>query len=690
MRSIPSFSQANHENPAHICDNSAQSLIELASRYTATEFREQFQAGMESHRQEIAAILASAEDPTFQNTIAALEASGRDLAETSRLFGVVAGTSTNKDIQALEREIMPELSRHGSAIALNPQLFARVQAVYDGEMASPALSREDRRLLERTYRGLLRSGAKLSEGDRVRFADIGAELSELGTAFSQNILADEADWSLDLEPDDLGGLPGWLVSSLAAAAHDRGKSGHVLTLSRSLVVPFLTYSDRADLREKAFTAWTKRGENEGPSDNRKIMETILKLRQEKAALLGFESYAAYKLDDQMAKEPDNVRNLLMRVWEPARERAEADAVALAEIAREAGQNAAIRASDWRYYAQKRRLRDLDVDESALKPYFSLDRMIEAAFDVAGRLFGLGFKEVSGVSAWHPDVRSFEVYDRDGALKGVFLGDYFARASKRSGAWMSALRSQHKMGEGQTPIIYNVCNFSKPPAGAPALLSLDDARTLFHEFGHALHGLLSDVTWPSLSGTAVARDFVELPSQLYEHWLMVPEILERHARHVETGEPLPKALVDKVIAAQRIDAGFDTVEYTASAIVDLDLHERTKIEPNPLRTERETLERIGMPNAIAMRHRSPHFAHIFSGEGYSAGYYSYMWSEVLDADAFEAFGEAGDPFDPAIAEKLHDHIYSAGDSEDPAVLYERFRGRAPNPDALMRKRGFVVG
>ena len=334
MRSIPSFSQANHENPAHICDNSAQSLIELASRYTATEFREQFQAGMESHRQEIAAILASAEDPTFQNTIAALEASGRDLAETSRLFGVVAGTSTNKDIQALEREIMPELSRHGSAIALNPQLFARVQAVYDGEMASPALSREDRRLLERTYRGLLRSGAKLSEGDRVRFADIGAELSELGTAFSQNILADEADWSLDLEPDDLGGLPGWLVSSLAAAAHDRGKSGHVLTLSRSLVVPFLTYSDRADLREKAFTAWTKRGENEGPSDNRKIMETILKLRQEKAALLGFESYAAYKLDDQMAKEPDNVRNLLMRVWEPARERAEADAVALAEIARE--------------------------------------------------------------------------------------------------------------------------------------------------------------------------------------------------------------------------------------------------------------------------------------------------------------------------------------------------------------------
>ncbi|MEE2952437.1 MAG: M3 family metallopeptidase [Pseudomonadota bacterium] len=645
---------------------------------------------MARHRSEIAAILASSETPTFENTIAALEAAGRDLAETARLFGVVAGTSTTKDIQALEREIMPELSRHGSAIALNPQLFARVQAVYDGEMASPALSREDRRLLERTYRGLLRSGAQLSEADRTRFADIGAELSELGTGFSQNILADEADWSLDLGPDDLGGLPGWLVSSLAAAAQDRGKSGHVLTLSRSLVVPFLTYSDRADLREKAFEAWTKRGENDGPSDNRAIMAKILKLRQEKAALLGFASYAAHKLDDQMAKEPKNVRDLLMRVWEPARERAKADAAALADLAREAGQNADILASDWRYYAQKRRLRDLDVDESALKPYFALERMIEAAFDVAGRLFGLSFKEVSGVAAWHPDVRCFEVYDRDGALKGIFLGDYFARSSKRSGAWMSALRSQHKMGEGQSPIIYNVCNFSKPPAGTPALLSLDDARTLFHEFGHALHGLLSNVTWPSLSGTAVARDFVELPSQLYEHWLMVPEILERHARHVETGDPLPKALVDKVIAAQRIDAGFDTVEYTASAIVDLDLHERTVIEPKPLETERETLERIGMPDAIVMRHRSPHFAHIFSGEGYSAGYYSYMWSEVLDADAFEAFREAGDPFEPAIAAKLHDHIYSAGDSEDPAVLYERFRGRAPNPEALMRKRGFAAG
>ena len=690
MRSFPSSSQTDHVQPGDLCDNLAQSLIGLAGRFTVSDFRERFRSGMENHRQEIAAILASAEDPTFQNTIAALEAAGRDLAETARLFGVVAGTSTTKDIQALEREIMPELSRHGSAIALNPQLFARVEAVYDGEMASPALSPEDRRILERTYRGLLRSGAQLSEADRTRFADIGAELSELGTAFSQNILADEADWSLDLGPDDLGGLPGWLVSSLAAAAQDRGKSGHVLTLSRSLVVPFLTYSDRADLREKAFEAWTKRGENDGPSDNRAIMAKILKLRQEKAALLGFASYAAYKLDDQMAKKPENVRDLLMRVWEPARERAEADAAALADLAREAGQNADILASDWRYYAQKRRLRDLDVDESALKPYFALDRMIEATFDVAGRLFGLSFKEVSGVAAWHPDVRCFEVYDRDGALKGIFLGDYFARSSKRSGAWMSALRSQHKMGEGQTPIIYNVCNFSKPPAGTPALLSLDDARTLFHEFGHALHGLLSDVTWPSLSGTAVARDFVELPSQLYEHWLMVPDILEAHARHVETGDPLPKALVDKVIAAQRIDAGFDTVEYTASAIVDLDLHERTVIEPKPLETERETLERIGMPDAIVMRHRSPHFAHIFSGEGYSAGYYSYMWSEVLDADAFEAFREAGDPFEPAIAAKLHDHIYSAGDSEDPAVLYERFRGRAPNPDALMRKRGFAVG
>ncbi|WAJ27783.1 M3 family metallopeptidase [Antarcticirhabdus aurantiaca] len=656
-------------------------------RLTAGDFEPAFDSAMAAHRAEIDAIAGAAEPPSFDNTLAALERSGERLGQVARTFGVLAGAHTNPALQAVEREVAPKLSRHGSAISMNPALFARIDDLFARREAL-GLSPEDLRLLERTHSGFVRSGARLEGEARDRLAAINAELSVLGTRFSQNLLADESAWELPLSSDDLAGLPDDLVSTLAAAAEARGRTGHVLTLARSHVVPFLTYSTRRDLRETAFAAWTKRGENEGETDNRPIMAEILKLRAEKARLLGFDSYAAFKLDDTMAKTPSSVRGLLEEVWAEAKARAARDAEALGALARAEGHNGAVEPHDWRFLAEKRRRAEFDMDESELKSYLVLDRMIEAAFDVAGRLFGLTFEEVFDAPLWHEDVRAWRVRGADGETRGLFLGDYFARPSKRSGAWMSSLRPQNRM-RGETPIIYNVCNFAKPAAGSPALLSIDDARTLFHEFGHALHGLLSDVTWPSLSGTAVSRDFVELPSQLYEHWLTVPEVLSRHALHARTGEPLPAELTEKLNLTRTFDAGFDTVEYTASALVDLALHEGAEPAADVGRAEAEELARIGMPREIVMRHRSPHFAHVFSGEGYSAGYYSYLWSEVLDADAFEAFREAGDPFDRATADKLLANIYAAGNSRDAAELYTAFRGRMPSTAALLRKRGFAT-
>ncbi|MEF2552244.1 M3 family metallopeptidase [Aurantimonas sp. A2-1-M11] len=658
-------------------------------QFRAKDFPAAFRTAMAEHLTEIAAIADNPAPASFDNTVAALERAGRQLEAVARIFFTLAGAHTSPQLQEVERDISPLLSRHSSQITLNAELFARIDAVHARRAELAELSAEDLRCLERMHASFVRSGARLEGADRERLAEIDAERSSLGTRFSQNILADEHDWVMALGKEDLDGLPDDLVSTMAGVAAERGLEGHAVTLSRSVVVPFLSYSTRRDLRETVFRDWTSRGENEGPSDNRQIMADILRLRSEKARLLGFESFAAYKLDDTMAKTPAAVRNLLEEVWEHAKARAASDAAALRKLAGGRGDNHPLAPWDWRYYAEQRRQTEFAIDESELKPYFELDRMITAAFDVAGRLFGLTFTPLPDARAWHPDVRAWQVSDRDGRPRGLFLGDYFARQSKRSGAWMSALRGQHKLDGGQLPIIYNVCNFAKPSAGQPALLSLDDARTLFHEFGHALHGLLSDVTWPSLAGTAVARDFVELPSQLYEHWLTVPSVLEQHARHVSTDAPLPKPLLDKMLAAKSFDAGFDTVEYTASALIDLGLHEMTEVPDKPLAAERAMLDDLGMPAEIVMRHRSPHFAHIFSGDGYSAGYYSYMWSEVLDADAFEAFEETGDPFDPGTAERLRQHVYSAGNSRDAADLYTAFRGRMPASDALLRKRGFVA-
>ncbi|KQT52719.1 peptidase M3 [Aureimonas sp. Leaf454] len=660
--------------------------LPIFAQLNPTIWQAAFNISMAKHISEIEKIAENPNHPDFENTIAALERSGRDLSRVASIFYALAGAETGPELEAVERAVSPLLSRHDSAISLNAALFRRIETVYEARRTAGGLSAEDRRLLDRTYTGFLRSGARLVGGDRDRLAEVDARLSTLGTQFSQNVLSDERDFVLPLDAGDLAGLPDFLVSAMAGAAAERGLTGHVVTLSRSIIVPFLSFSERRDLRARAFAAWTARGERPGPTDNRPILAEILQLRAEKARLLGYASFAHYKLDDAMAKSPGAVRTLLEEVWDKARERALRDAEALKRIAIAGGDHEPLAPSDWRFYAEKRRRTEFAFDDAALKPYFQLEHMIEAAFDVANRLFGLTFERLPEATAWHPDVRVWTVTGAGGRKVGTFLGDYFARPSKRSGAWMSALRRQHGLDGGQTPVIYNVMNFAKPADGQTALLSVDEAKTLFHEFGHALHGLLSAVTWPSLAGTSVARDFVELPSQLFEHWLTVPSILERHALHAQTGKPLPAELVARMESARGFDTGFDTVEYTSSALVDLALHEAAEAPADPAAREAEILKGLGMPAAITMRHRSPHFAHIFAGDGYSAGYYSYMWSEVLDADAFEAFEETGDAFDPATAERLLRNVYSAGNSDEPGVLYERFRGRLPTTAALLRKRG----
>jgi peptidyl-dipeptidase Dcp len=661
------------------------------------DFAPAFDAALAQHMADIDAIAGNPAAPDFDNTIVALETAGPLLTKVSGIFWLLAGAHTNDAIEALERDLAPKLSRHFSAISMNRPLFERVDALYRAH-GTLGLDAEAARVLELTWKGFVRSGAQLDEAGQRRLAEINERLATLGTAFSQNVLADERDWILPLdEGDDLAGLPGWLVASMKAAAEERGHAGkYAVTLSRSIVEPFLTWSERRDLREAAFAAWAARGAHQGAHDNRPIVAEMVRLRAEKAALLGYATYAHYKLDNTMAKTPETVRDLLETVWAKARDRAGEEAAALADAIAAEGRNHAVAPWDWRHYAGKVRTARFDFSENEIKPYLSLDKIIDAAFDTASRLFGLTFLPCPDVRAWHPDVRVFEVLDADGTHRAVFLGDYFARPSKQSGAWMSSLQDQYRLQtadkpNGAKPIIYNVCNFAKAPAGEPVLISMDDAKTLFHEFGHALHGMLSDVTYPSISGTSVFRDFVELPSQLYEHWLTVPSVLQRFARHYETGEPIPQDMLDRMKAAEKFNKGFANVEFTASALVDMAFHALTPEKSatiDPMALQGAELKHIGMPAEIVMRHATPHFGHVFSGDGYSAGYYSYMWSGVLDADAFRAFTEAGDPFDAATAAKLRKFVYASGGSLPPEEAYTAFRGRLPTPDALLEKEGLA--
>jgi peptidyl-dipeptidase Dcp len=653
-------------------------------------FAPAFEVAIAEKRAEIVAIAANPAAATFANTIDALERSGGKLDRIASLFFNLSGADTSDAIEAIEREIAPALSRLSSEIYLNDALFRRVDALYSAA-ETLALQPEQARALKLYHIAFMRNGAGLASDAKARLAAIDERLATLGTQFGQNVLADEKAYMLALEtPQDVAGLPESLLASAAETAAERGLPGrHAITLSRSSIEPFLQFSTRRDLREKAFRAWAARGENDGPTDNRAVAAETIRLRAERAALLGFGSYAHFRLDNTMAKTPQAALDLLHSVWTPARAQALREADALQAIIAEEGGNFSLAPWDWRYYAEKRRKAEFDLDEGEIKPYLQLDKMIEAAFYVANRLFGLSFAERKDIPLYHSDARAWTVSDRDGKEIALFIGDYFARSSKHSGAWMSSYRDQQKLDGPVKPIIVNVMNFAKAGAGETSLLSFDDARTLFHEFGHGLHGMLSDVTYPLLSGTAVPRDFVEFPSQLYEHWLERPEILRRFAAHYRTGAAMPEALLQRLLAARRFNQGFATVEFTASALIDLDLH--LQAEPGAIDVvafEKTALEKLGMPASILMRHRTPHFQHIFAGSGYSAGYYSYLWSEILDADGFEAFEESGDLFNADLAKRLRDFVYGAGNSREPEAAYIGFRGRAPGTQALLRKRGFA--
>jgi peptidyl-dipeptidase Dcp len=658
------------------------------------DFKPAFDHALKAHDAEIEAIANNPEAPSFANTIIALEIAGDELSRVSALFWNKAGADTNDAIQHLEREISPEMSRHYSKIGQNEPLFKRIDTLWEAR-ETLGLTLEESRVLERHWKGFVKSGAKLPKDQQQRLAAINERLASLGANFGQNVLADEKSWALYLSTEaELAGLPDFLRDSMAGAAANRGEPGKfAVTLSRSIIEPFLTFSDNRELREQAFNAWIARGENDGPTDNRQIVAETLELRAEKARLLGYPHFAALKLDNTMAKTAENVNGLLMQVWEKTHLRALEEEADLARVIADEGRNHAVQPWDWRHLAEKLRAKKFNFSQGELKPYLQLEKIIEACFAVASRLFGIKAVRRTDIAGYHPDVRVFEIRDFNDNLLALFLGDYFNRPSKRSGAWMSSFQSQHKLPlkngtTGEIPIIYNVCNFAKPAEGRPALLSIDDARTLFHEFGHALHGMLSNVTYPSVSGTGVSRDFVELPSQLYEHWLTVPAILKEFAVHFETGEPMPEALLDKVLAARTFNSGFGTVEFTSSALVDMAFHTREPTQA-PMVVEREVLASIGMPASIVMRHRTPHFSHVFAGDGYSAGYYSYMWSEVLDADAFDAFMETGNPFNPETARKLKDNIYSVGGSIDPEDAYKAFRGKLPSPEAMLKKKGLAA-
>lgn len=643
------------------------------------DFAPALDAALDAGRAAYEAIAENPEPPTFANTIEAMELADETLDRVAGVFFNLVGADATPAREALQRDYAPRFSAYYSEITNNRALWQRIKTLWETR-DTLNLTAEQARVLMLTHRSFTRAGAALEGVASERLTEVKSRLAVLGTSFMQNLLADERDWYMELDEADLEGLPDFAIAAARAAGEEKGVDGPVVTLSRSIIVPFLQFSPRRDLREIAYKAWTARGANGGETDNREIARETLRLREERAGLLGYDTFADFKLETEMAKHPGAVRDLLMQVWEPAKAQADADAEKLTAMMRAEGVNGDLEPWDWRYYSEKRRKAEHDLDEAALKPYLQLDAMIDAAFDCANRLFGLEFSPLD-VTLYHADARAWEV-TRNGEHLAVFIGDYFARGSKRSGAWCSAMRSQKKLGGETRPVVVNVCNFAK---GDPALLSYDDARTLFHEFGHALHQMLSDVTYGSISGTSVARDFVELPSQLYEHWLEVPEVLEKHARHARTGEPMPKQLLDRLLAAQTYDMGFQTVEYVASALVDLDFH-HGPAPSDPMAAQAETLARIGMPHAIGMRHATPHFAHAFAGDGYSSGYYSYMWSEVMDADAFEAFEEAGDPFDAQTAKLLETHILSAGGSREADALYTAFRGRMPGVEALLKGRG----
>lgn len=656
-------------------------------RISEEHFLPAFEAAMADHSAEIDAIARNPEEPTFDNTMLAMEMAGRGLSRVSAVFGNLTSSASNDELRAIQREVSPMLARHSASITLNADLFARIDTLFQNR-ESLDLSAQQARLLEVTHDQFIRAGAQLGEEERARYAEIRSELATLYTSFSQNELGDRESWYMELPESALENLPASMVSAARSAASARGMEGHIITLDRSSVEPFLETSPDRELRERAWRGFYNRGSNDNEFNNYQLIRDILVLRQEQAQLLGFESWAHYRTGGTMAETPEAAVDLMEQVWWPARQRALEELADIQAMIDAEGGDYEAEGWDWRYYTQRVREERYDIDPAEVAQYLELDAMIDAMFYTAGRLFNISFHERTDIPVYHPDVRVWEVHNADGEVMALFYGDYFARQGKRSGAWMSSFRAQNGI-TGDIPLILNNCNYNRPADGEPALISFTDATTLFHELGHGLHGILSNTEYPSLAGTSVDRDFVEFHAQILEHWLAQPEILETYATHHETGEPMPVELLERVLEAQTFNAGFENVEFLNSGFVDMAFH----LEENPSEIdveafEAEVLESRQNLRQIPMRHRSGHFLHAFSGEGYAAGYYSYLWAGVLDNDGFAVFEEAGDIFDPESAQRLYE-VFSGGNTRPAMELYTGFRGREPSVEPLLRNRGLLT-
>ena len=657
-----------------------------------------YQKGMEENLSEIDVIVNNPEAPTFANTIEELERTGKLLTKVARVFSNLASSNTNPKLQELQRELSPMLSAHYDKISLNEGLFNRVEAIWQ-EKETLDLTSEQRKLLDDTRKQFVRSGALMSEEQKKKITEINSKISGLSTSFGQNLLAETNGFELILDLSDLDGLSDGVIAAASEAASqkmekaetedekERYKDKYVFTPHRSSMYPFLTESTRRDLREKLYKSYVMRGDNNNETDNKEIAAQIAKLRAERAQIMGYKTHAHFVLDDNMLKTPEEVYDLLTKLWRPAVKRAKVEVADMQDVANAEGQNFKIAAWDWWHYSEKVRKEKYDLDESAIKPYLSLDNVLKGVFSTTNKLWGLNFTEIFDIDLYHPDARVWEVTDKDGSHLGVFIGDYFTRSNKRGGAWMSSFKGQSNLDGRERPIVVNVCNFPAPVGDNPALLSFDNVVTLFHEFGHAMHGTLTDVTYGSMAGTSGPRDFIELPSQLLEHWASEPEVLKSFATHYETGEPMPDDLIEKLLNASKFNQGFINTEYLAASLLDMDWHTISADEDlkDANRFESESMKKVGLIDEIAPRYRTTYFAHIFSG-GYSSGYYSYVHAAVLDSDAFEAFKEAGDVFDPDLSSKLRATIYSKGSTEEAMDLFVQFRGRKADIGPLLKVRG----
>lgn len=682
--------QSNSDNPLLKPWSGPYGGVPAFNEYKVSDFKPAIQFAIQEKLNEIDAIANNPKPATFENTIVALERSGATIERILTVYGIYRSNLSSPEFSAIDREMSPKFSEFSDKINQNKKLFTRIETVYNSKEKSK-LTGEQQRLIWLYYTNFVRQGAQLNDADKAKVAGINKELATLFTRFSQNLLAEEHNQYVELKTEsDFAGLPTEVKNAAIAEAKERKLNVMgCIANTRSSIEPFLTFSTRRDLREKAFDIFVKRGDNGNENDNNSTLVSILQLRTQKAKLLGYPTFADWSLSNKMAKDPKKTLALMESVWEPAVEQVHKDVAEMQKIVDAEGGNFKIQPWDYRFYAEKVRKAKYDLDQNEVKPYLQLENLREGMFWVAGELFNLSFKQVTNVPVYHPDVRVWEVSNKvTGKVVGLWYFDPYARAGKRSGAWMNAYRDQQKLDGDVLTIVSNNCNFIKGAANEPILISWEDASTLFHEFGHALHGLCSNVTYPSLAGTAVARDYVEFPSQLLEHWLATPEVLNKFALHYKTNQPLPQALVDRIEKAANFGEGFSTVETISSSLVDMKLHLATQpIDPHKF--EKETLDALHMPSEIVMRHRIPQFGHIFSSDGYAAGYYSYLWADVINADAWEAFTEGKGAYDKAVAKRLYDTVFSVGNTIDQEKAYENFRGRAPKSDALMRARNFPI-